>query len=265
MTRLEILYSLSKNKTNIGDKFIIDGGNREVKKITKQYIHMDNGNYYPRNMFNRWMRIAQEIEKRDEQSVIRSEKTKHIEREAMIMRKEAKKIYDENYREPGINRMGNDTNLKLFIVLTGVGNTIKFYFSPTSKATPEELEMSYQSLHGVKYKAFSWGYYIQMNNVIALLGMYSYKEKNLSAKRIDLAMVHLNKEKINGERVQAKLYPSLLNLLHSHPAPVNTSQLLSSPSEEPTPKQEEIMARTRSVFDSFDKKPEEKDYSDTPF
>lgn len=143
------------------------------------------------------------------------------------MRKETKAEYDKKYREPAINRMGIDTTLKLYIVLTGVADTIKFYFSPTFKADIEDLEASYKSLHGVKYSAFAWGYYIQHGSHIALIGMHQYKDRNLSDKRKAFAMQCLSKETVNDYRVIPHLYANMFDLFKAH--------VLSSPSESTAP------------------------------
>jgi hypothetical protein len=226
MKAFKPIKTLTKNKASIGDKFIIEGGERTVARITTQYVYLDNGRYFIKKMFNAWMRIATTVEKRDEQSLIRSKKIDHMVQEVSIMRKEAKAIYDEKYRQPAINRMEGNTSLKLYIVLTGVGNTTKFYFSPTFKATPEDMELSYKSLHGTKYTAFAWGYYIQHEGVIALIGMHEYKDRNLSEKRKNFALLCLRNESVNEFQVQVKLYESMSELLGTNPC--NKVKLLSS-------------------------------------
>ena len=205
MKAFEPIKTLAKNKASIGDKFIIEGGERTVARLTTQYVYLDNGRNFIMKMFNAWMRIATTVEKRDEQSLIRSKKIDHMVQEVSIMRKEAKAIYDEKYRQPAINRMEGNTSLKLYIVLTGVGNTTKFYFSPTFKATPEDMELSYKSLHGTKYTAFAWGYYIQHKGVIALIVMHEYKDRNLSEKIKNFALLCLRNESVNEFQVQVKL------------------------------------------------------------
>ena len=232
MKTFQPVKTLTKNKASIGDKFIIEGGERTVARITSQYVYLDNGKYFIKKMFNAWMRIASAVEKRDEQSLIRSKKIDYMMQETSIMRKEAKAIYDEKYRQPAVNRIGEDTSLKLYIVLTGVGNTTKFYFSPTFKATPEDMELSYKSLHGTKYTAFAWGYYIQHQGVIALIGMHSYKERNLSEKRINFALTCLRNDSVNEYQVQVKLYKSMSELLGTNP--YNVVKLLSSTNQQPS-------------------------------
>jgi len=228
MKVFEPVKTLSKNKASVDDQFIVDGAPRTVTKITAKYVYLDNNKYYMKKMFNSWMRIAKAVATRDMQSEMKNLASKHRERESMIMRKEAKAIYDEKYRTPAVNHMGVDTTLKLYIVLTGVGNTVKFYFSPTNKADIDDLELSYQSLHGVAYKAFAWGYYIKHSGSIALIGMYSHKERNLSEKRIQFAIKCLAEETVDNVKQHVKLYPSMLNLFHSNPPPAETVQLLSS-------------------------------------
>jgi hypothetical protein len=230
MKAFEPVKTLSKNKATIGDIFIIEGTERTVTNVTTQYVYLDNKKYYIKKMFNSWMRIAKTVATRDMQSEMKNLASKHRETETMIMRKEAKAIYDEKYRQPAINRMGVDTSLKMYIVLTGVADTIKFYFSPTFKSDAEDLELSYKSLHGTKYSAFAWGYYIQYGSDIALIGMNSYKERNVSDKRKDFAMNCLNKEVINNTKVNARLYNSMFNMFNVQD---KERKLLSSPQESP--------------------------------
>jgi hypothetical protein len=212
--KFEIIYSLSKNKASVGDKYKMEDGNRVVTKITKQYVYLDNNNYFPVKLFSTWMRISLDIQKRDEQSLIKKMKIDHRERESMIMRKEAKKEYDEKYRQPAINRMGVDTTLKMYIALTGVGQTIKFYFSPTAKADVEDLELSYKSLHGTAYSAIAWGYYIQHRNNIALIGMNQFQDRNLSDKRKAFALACLSKETIDNYKINIRLYNDMFDMFN---------------------------------------------------
>lgn len=230
MKIFEPIKTLSKNKANIGDVFMIESAERTVVNITTQYVYLDNNKYYMKKMFNQWMRIANAVRTRDHQSEMKNLASRHREIESMIMRKESKAIYDEKYRQPAINRMGIDTTLKLYIVLTGVAETIKFYFSPTTKADIEDLEKSYKSLHGTKYSAFAWGYYIQHGSHIALIGMHQFMDRNLSDKRKAFAMQCLAKETINDYRVIPHLYANMFDLLKAQ-TPVE--KLLSSPQEQP--------------------------------
>jgi hypothetical protein len=212
--KFEIIYSLSKNKASVGDKYKMEDGNRVVTKITKQYVYLDNNNYFPVKLFSTWMRISLDIQKRDEQSLIKKMKIDHRERESMIMRKEAKKEYDEKYRQPAINRMGIDTTLKMYIALTGVGKTIKFYFSPTTKADIKDLELSYKSLHGTAYSAIAWGYYIQHRHNIALIGMNQFQDRNLSDKRKAFALASLSKETIDKYKMNIRLYNDMFDMFN---------------------------------------------------
>ena len=230
MKAFQTVKTLSKNKATIGDVFIIEGTERTVTNITTQYVYLDNKKYFLKKMFNTWMRIAKAVETRDMQAEMKNLASRHREVESMIMRKEAKAIYDEKYRTPAINRMGNDTVLRKYIVLTGVGTTIKFYFSPTDKADAEDMELSYKSLHGTAYSAFAWGYYIQHGNNIALLGMNSYKDRNLSEKRQAFALDCLSKETVNNTRVNVRLYDNMFDMFNVQD---EERKLLSSPSEQP--------------------------------
>lgn len=236
MKAFEPIKTLSKNKAGIGDVFIIEGAERTVINITTQYVYLDNGKYYMKKMFNQWMRIASAVRTRDHQSEMKNLSSRHREIETKIMRKETKAEYDEKYREPAINRMGIDTTLKLYIVLTGVAETIKFYFSPTTKADIEDLEKSYKSLHGVKYSAFAWGYYIQHGSYIALIGMHQYMDRNLSDKRKAFAMQCLKQETVNEYRVIPHLYANMSDLFNAH---VEPKQLLSSTTATPKEPQPE--------------------------
>jgi hypothetical protein len=232
MKAFQPVKTLSKNKAGIGDVFIIEDIKRTVTNITTQYVYIDNGKYYMKKMFNQWIRVANTIAARDTQSEMKNLASRHREIETSIMRKEAKAEYDEKYREPAINRMGADTTLKLYIVLTGVGSTIKFYFSPTFKADIYDLEKSYKSLHGTAYSAFAWGHYIQHGQHIALIGMNQYLERNLSDARKAFAMTCLRKETINDCKVNVNLYNDMFELFG---AKAPESKLLSSPTESPKP------------------------------
>ena len=230
MKAFEPVKTLSKNKATIGDVFIIEGAERTVTNVTTQYVYLDNKKYYMKKMFNSWMRIATAVRTRDMQSEMKNLASKHREKETMIMRKEAKAVYDEKYRNPAINRMGSDSTLKLYIILTGVGDTVKFYFSPTFKADADDMELSYKSLHGVAYNAFAYGYYIQHGNNIALIGMHSYKERNLSEKRIAFALKCLSKETIDNQKIRVRLYNDMAHMFNVRD---KETQLLSSPQEQP--------------------------------
>lgn len=233
MKEFQPVKTLSKNKATIGDVFIIEGTERTVNNITSQYVYFNNGKYYMKKMFNQWMRVANAVTARDTQSEMKNLASKHRELETSIMRKEAKAIYDKKYRQFAINRMGTDTTLKLYIVLTGVGSTIKFYFSPTFKANIYDLETSYKSLHGTKYSAFAWGHYIQHGQHIALIGMNQYLDRNLSDKRKAFAMDCLkNKSTMNDCKIHVNLYNDMFELFGAKAA---ESKLLSSSTESPKP------------------------------
>ena len=230
MKVFKVIKSLSKNKATIGDTFMIETYERTITKITSLYVTLDNGKYYPKKMFNHWMRIARVVDTRDTQSVMKNLASKHREIETMIMRKEAKVKYDAKYRQPGINRMGVDTSMKMYIVLTGVGDTVKFYFSPTFKADAEDMELSYKSLHGTKYSAFAYGYYIQYKNNIALIGMHQFQDRNLSEKRQAFALKCLSKETIDTYKVNVRLYKDMFDMFNVQD---KERKLLSSPKEKP--------------------------------
>jgi len=54
-----LLTNLSQNKASVGDTCILDGAERTVVKISKQYVYLDDKSYYPKNQFNRWVRMHQ--------------------------------------------------------------------------------------------------------------------------------------------------------------------------------------------------------------
>lgn len=232
MKVFQLVKTLSKNKATVGDVFIIEGNERTVAKITTTDIHMTNGTQYNKKMFNHWMRVDKLVEQRDEQSKKYKEKIDQIYEEVTITRKEAKRIYDEKYRQPAINRVNSNECLKTYIVLTGTGATVKWYFSPTFKADAEDLELSYKSLHGTKYCAFAYGQYIQHGNNIAIVGINSYKDRNLSDKRKAFAFECLKQTEINGEKIHAIIYKSLDELFSGELLDIK-SKLLSSPTIQP--------------------------------
>ena len=232
MKAFQLVKTLSKNKATIGDVFIIEGNERTVTNVTTQYVYLDNNKYFLKKMFNTWMRIAKAVETRDEQSNNKNLASRHREVESMIMRKEAKAIYDEKYRTPAVNRVNKNECLKTYIVLTGVGSTVKWYFSPTFKADAEDLELSYKSLHGTKYSAFAYGFYIQYNNDIALIGMHSYKERNLSDKRKAFALECLKQTEINSHKIRVALYQNMAQIFDGELLDMK-SRLLSSTTLKP--------------------------------
>jgi hypothetical protein len=234
MKVFQLIKTLSKNKASVGDVFIIEGNERTVARITAQDVYMSNGTQYNKKMFNHWMRIDKAVELRDTQSKKYKEKIDQIYEEVTITRKEAKRIYDEKYRQPAINRVNDNERLKTYIVLTGVGNTVKWYFSPTFKADADDLELSYKSLHGTKYCAFAYGFYIQYNNDIALIGMHSYKERNLSDKRKAFALECLKQTQINGHGIRVALYQNMAQIFDGELLDMK-SRLLSSTTLKPKP------------------------------
>ena len=92
------------------------------------------------------------------------------------------------------------------------------------------MELSYKSLHGTKYTAFAYGYYIQYRNNIALIGMYPFKNRNLSEKRQAFALKCLSKETIDSCQVNVRLYRDMFDMFNVQD---KERQLLSSPQEQP--------------------------------
>ena len=239
----KIVSSLSKNKANVGDKFVIENGHRTVIEVTNKYVILDNKREYPVRWFNQWMRISSDMSLRESNSIKKSKavhlKEKELDNKLRFKKddiakqkalltlylKEAKAVYDEKYRQPEMDRMGSDSTLKRYVCLTG-GKEIRFYFSPTFKADVEDLELSYRSLHGPEFKVFAHGYYIQHGIHIALIGMSPYRNASLSVKRINYAMFCLNKCMIGGMPVVAKLYENMHQFFNEHDAV--DSKLLSS-------------------------------------
>lgn len=193
MKKFCIIKTLAKNTANVGDEFIIEEGHCRVVKITKDYVYFSNKKKYPRILFNKIMRITAHTERKHKDADKTLKYLLEKKREIRILKKEAKAIYDEN-RQPGINRLEGFITLPSYIMLTSGGKTIKTYLSPNIHATPEELELSYQSLHGVSYKAFAHGHYIRQENKILLIGKNSFAGRNISDARINFGVSCLKKE-----------------------------------------------------------------------
>ena len=222
----------AKNKVSVGDKILIEDRVSIVISCTRQHIILDNNSTYPTKLFNKWIRIARQIKERKQQADERLKKIDKVFQDLIIMRKEAKVIYDEKWRRKALNYMGIDTMLRKYIVITGVGATIKFYMSPTHKADVKDLENSYKSLHGTAYKAFAWGYYIRHENNVALIGMQSYLGRNTSNARKEFAVTCINNERTPGcNKLNAKLYIDMNHFMISPRVIPEESKLLSSPAE----------------------------------
>ena len=225
---MKVVNTLSRNKASVGDIVVVDNVTCTVIEVTKQYVHLTNGKQYPKKMFNTWIRLGNHLKTQQKAAeTIRGNAKKYLE-DIKIMRKEAKAEYDAKYRQPSQSYYGKDTTLLPYIILTGVGETVKFYFSPTVKADEEDLEKSYQSLHGVGYKAFAHGFYIRQDENIALIGINSYKGRNNSEKRIMFALKCLQNTQVNGKKVNAGLYKNLGQLLNFNKMSKINAELLSS-------------------------------------
>jgi hypothetical protein len=225
---MKVVNTLSRNKASVGDIVVVDTVTCTVIEITKQYVHLTNGKQYPKKMFNSWIRLANHVKSQQKAAeTIRTNAKKYLE-DIKIMRKEAKAEYDAKYRQPSQSYYGQDTTLLPYIILTGVGETVKFYFSSTKKADPEDLEKSYQSLHGVGYKAFAHGFYIRENENIALIGINSFKGRNNSEKRIMFALKCLKNMAIDGKPFNVGLYKNLGQLLNFNKMSSENAKLLSS-------------------------------------
>lgn len=53
----KIIKTLSKNKVNVGDEFILDFANRIVTNISKTSVEFDNRQKYPVKQINAWIRL----------------------------------------------------------------------------------------------------------------------------------------------------------------------------------------------------------------
>jgi hypothetical protein len=53
----KIIKTLSKNKVNVGDEFVLDFSNRIVTNISKANVKFDNGQKYPTKQINAWIRL----------------------------------------------------------------------------------------------------------------------------------------------------------------------------------------------------------------
>lgn len=226
----EPIETIARNKVSVGDKILIEDRVSIVISCTKQHITMDNKSTYPTKLFNKWMRITKQIKERKQQADERLQKMDKVFQDLIILRKEAKVIYDEKWRRKALNYMGINTELRKYIVLTGVGATIKFYMSPTHKATVKDLENSYKSLHGLAYRAFAWGYYIRHEQDVALIGMHPYLDRNLSNARKDFAIKCINMERTQaGKILNARLYIDMNHFMISPRVIQEEPKLLSSP------------------------------------
>jgi hypothetical protein len=231
----DALTTKAKNKACVGDTFLIENRISTVTGIGT-VIKFDDGTEYPEKLFNKWMRIARQIKERRFQSDERFHKANVALDDAIIMRKEAKAIYKEKYKLKPIDYSGTCTELRTYIVLTGHGQTIKFYFSPTLKADATDLERSYKSLHGTNYTAFAYGNYIRSGENIALIGMNQYMGRNLSDARRAFAMLCLHKQVIDKLNLTVNVYEDMQHLITGQKK--KADQLLSSPEaiqEKPKP------------------------------
>lgn len=229
------LTTMAKNKAGVGDTFLIENRISTVTGIGT-VIKFDDGTEYPSKLFNKWMRIARQIKERRFQSDDRFYRANIALDDAIIMRKEAKLIYKEKYKLKPIDYSGTSTELRTYIVLTGHGRTIKFYFSPTLKADAADLERSYKSLHGTNYVAFAYGNYIRSEDNIALIGMNQYRDRNLSDARKAFAMICLKNQVIDKLKLTVTVYDDMQHLITGKRKAVD--QLLSSPTaiqEKPKP------------------------------
>jgi hypothetical protein len=57
MHSFKIIKTLSKNKVNVGDEFILDFANRIVTNVGKVNVTFNNGQKYPVKQINAWVRL----------------------------------------------------------------------------------------------------------------------------------------------------------------------------------------------------------------
>ena len=255
----------AKNKVSLNDTILIEERIATVKKLTKEFITMDDNTMYPTKLFNKWIRLARQIKERRLQADERFYKADKIFEDLIILRKEAKIIYDEKWRRKAMQYMGINTTLRKYILLSGGGSTIKFYMSRTHKADAKDLEKSYKSLHGIGYKAFAWGYYIKHEQNIALIGMQPYLNRNLSDARKEFALVCINRETTDeGQSIYAKLYSDMKEFMISERVVQEDTKLLSSLTahEFHNEASNRIIPETKApdIIGSFDKDEEDDGY-----
>jgi len=226
MKMFEPITTLSKNKASVGDTIRIDNVIRTITEVTKDTVHTSNKKQYPRLMFNEWLRIANAI-KTSKASI--DAQMYNTSDTMLIITRKAEAAYNKKWAKPAHNKPGRNTTTLPYIVLTD-GKSIKFYLTPTTKANAYDLEMSFKSLHGTKFYAFAQGEYIKYQQQIILIGMHSFKDRNLSDKRKAFAVKSFKNDMKNDNYPIPQYYESMQDLFDV-PVVVPEQKLLSSTSE----------------------------------
>jgi len=183
----EPINTLSKNKASVGDTFLVDNVERTVTQVTGHMVVLSNKKEYPKQLFNNWMRISRAIKEQRYATDELRHKVHAIEEDLIIMHRQAEEAYQKRWAKPAKHNSGGNTSTLPYIVLTD-SKDIFFYLSPTTKATLNDLEISFKSQHGTQFYAFAYGAFIEYQHHVILIGMQSYKDRNLSKKRKNYAL-----------------------------------------------------------------------------
>jgi hypothetical protein len=234
MKMFEPINTLSKNKASVGDTFLVDNVERTVTQVTGHMVVLSNKKEYPKQLFNNWMRISKAIREQRYATDELRHKVHEIEDDLIVLHRNAEEAYQKRWAKPAKNNTGGNTSTLPYIVLTD-GKDIFFYLSPTTKATTYDLEMSFKSQHGTKFYAFANGVYIQYADHVILIGMHSFRGRNLSAKRKKFALACFRKHMKKSELPVPRFYESMEEFFEIKHAEEVTDKLLSSESEPPAP------------------------------
>lgn len=222
----EPITTLSKNKASVGDTIRIDNVIRTITQVTSDTVHTSNKKQYPRLMFNEWVRISKAI-KTSKASI--DAQVYNASDTMLIITRKAEEAYNKKWAKPVNNKPGRNTTTLPYIVLTD-GKAIKLYLTPSTKANAYDLEMSFKSLHGTKYYAFAQGEYIKHEQQIILIGMHSFRDRNLSDKRKSFAIKSFKSE-MQKANFPIPQYCESLQDLFAIPVVAPEQKLLSSTSE----------------------------------
>lgn len=208
MKMFEPLNTLSKNKATVGDTFLVDNVERTVTQVTGRMVILSNKKEYPKQLFNHWMRISKAIREQRYATDDLRHKAHQIEEDMIVLHRNAEEAYQKRWARPAEHNIGRNTSKLPYIVLTD-GKDIFFYLSPTTKATTNDLEMSFKSQHGTKFYAFGHGIYIEHDKHVILIGMESYKGRNLSHKRKHFALKTFKNHMKNSNMPIPRFYESM--------------------------------------------------------
>lgn len=157
---------LGANSAHVGDQFIIEDGLRTVTKMSHKFTYMDNGTWYPRHMFNKWIRITLRFTNARKSVLGEHRKSKQLD--AIEVKKK---------------NIGNasPSNALRFIILINEHDEYKWYFANQySSHTDLEKEINDEK----KWRACGGGFYtaIRANAKINLDGywrMGNFYDKDL--------------------------------------------------------------------------------------